>query len=262
MDSNKIELLDRVGGSAPTNSSPRLSFSSVSVESQPFETSKLEEEKAVGTPTSLYGNNAPPHYNELTDNKKEPVLTNVLFKSVQTTEVVTVGLFKKILAFLACSITVTIILIILMVVPICMIIVGIIYVKSCPMEKMVPIWLIVFGSLSIVKNVSTLIQRIKMIVSKNKEESFSKFVNFFDSFMALFMIIWFICGNVWIYRHGGVVQFKNPHEKSTYCHQGPYLFVYWFIMAIYIVMACACFLFCCTVCCSLFIPTKEKKEIK
>jgi hypothetical protein len=54
-----------------------------------------------------------------------------------------------------------VILSILMAIPVAMIVVGALNVKNCNIQTLIPIWLIVAGGLSIVKNLSTLIQRVK-----------------------------------------------------------------------------------------------------
>ena len=87
-----------------------------------------------------------------------------MFKSVayaRETTRGTVMLLKRLGAFFFCSITITVILLILMAIPVTMIVVGVINFKKCSMQKMIPIWLIVFGALSIIKNISTLFQRLK-----------------------------------------------------------------------------------------------------
>jgi hypothetical protein len=92
-----------------------------------------------------------------------PKITN-LFKSVEYAKSTTTGSyesFQKLLALFFCSVTITVILIVLMALPFAMVVIGGIYIKQCTFQIMIPIWLIVFGSLLAIKNLSTLIQRIK-----------------------------------------------------------------------------------------------------
>lgn len=87
-----------------------------------------------------------------------------MFKSVSSARERATGsylLLKKISEYFLCSITITVILLILMAIPVTMIVVGTINFKKCTMQKMIPIWLVVFGALSIIKNVSTLFQRLR-----------------------------------------------------------------------------------------------------
>ncbi len=87
-----------------------------------------------------------------------------IFRSIEYAKDASIGsyaLLKKMTALFFCSLTITIILLVLMAIPVTMIIIGSLYLKQCTFQIMIPIWLIVFGALSIVKNLSTLIQRIK-----------------------------------------------------------------------------------------------------
>merc|ERR1712127_216720 len=111
---------------------------------------------------------------------------------------------------------------------------------------MIPIWLIVFGALSIIKNLSTLIQRIKAL--NNGESNSSTVLNVFDSFMALFLIVWFLCGNYWVYHDRNLVQYSDPSNEETFCNSTTYLTAFWVITSIYIVIGAGILLFCCTVC--------------
>lgn len=109
-----------------------------------------------------FGPNAPPGYGKTKDSSAPK--TNQLFKSVEYAKDTTksgYASFRRILALFFCSVTITGILIILMALPITMVTIGGIYIKRCTFQIMIPIWLIVFGSLLIIKNLSTLIQRIR-----------------------------------------------------------------------------------------------------
>ena len=138
-----------------------------------------------------------------------------------------------------------------------MIIIGSVYISNCTIQKMIPIWMIVFGSLLIIKNISTLIQRVRALRFRNEEKHSSTFLTVFDSFIALFLIIWFICGNIWVYSNAKSVQYTDSTDSSTYCNQMAFQFAFWLITIIYIVIVFSCLLFCCTICFTIFIPTKK-----
>ena len=207
-----------------------------------------------------YGKNAPPNYNKATDTIIPPN-SSTLFRSIKYVKDTANGsmkLLKKFGTIFFCSATVTLILFILMAIPIIMISVGSIYIKECPIQKMIPIWLIVFGALSVIKNLSTLFQRLKYIRNNRSEESSSNtFLNVFDSFIALFLIIWFVCGNIWVYSNFLRVQHSNKDDTATYCSHLTYLLAFWIINSIYILIALACLIFCCTICFTIFLPTKK-----
>ena len=149
-----------------------------------------------------------------------------------------------------------------------MIAIGIVDMKNCSMQKMIPIWLILFGALAIIKNLSTLIQRVKSFrtrgnngpsvnTDQSHQTSSSTLLNVFDSFMALFLIIWFICGNIWVYTNASRVQHDDSTLVLTYCNALTFKFAFWIITSIYIVLSLACAFFCCTICFTIFLPTYE-----
>jgi hypothetical protein len=93
--------------------------------------------------------------------------SKTLFKSIKYVRDTSRGSYRNIKRFgtiFCCSITITVILTILMVIPLAMIALGSVYIRKCTIQKMIPVWLIVFGSLSIIKNLSTLFQRIKSYI--------------------------------------------------------------------------------------------------
>lgn len=203
-----------------------------------------------------FGKNAPPDY-EKTRTLKNASTSHSLFKSIEYAKDQSKGgyrLIKKLTTLFCCSFTITVILLILMAVPITMIVIGSLYVKDCSFQIMIPIWLIVSGALSIIKNLSTLIQRIKAL---NNVESTSTFINVFDSFMTLFLIVWFLCGNYWVYHDNSLIQYTNRELETTYCDKTTYLFSFWLITSIYMLIGAGILVFCFTVCCTIFIPTRN-----
>jgi len=237
-DSKKLQVVDR---SDLKNSS----MMSINLPANNFETFN-------------FGKNAPPGYDKIGKSQKNATASNSIFKSIEYAKDTSKGsyrLFKRITALFFCSLTITVILLILMAIPVTMIAVGSIYVKNCSFQIMIPIWLIVFGALSIIKNLSTLIQRIKAL--NNGESNSSTVLNVFDSFMALFLIVWFLCGNYWVYHDRNLVQYSDPSNEETFCNSTTYLTAFWVITSIYIVIGAGILLFCCTVCFTIFIPTKK-----
>ena len=94
-----------------------------------------------------------------------PPQSSTLFRSVKYVKETTKGSVKRLKKFgtiFFCSSTVFLILFILMAFPIITIAIGIIYIHQCPVQKMIPIWLIIFGAFLMIKNLSTLFQRIKL----------------------------------------------------------------------------------------------------
>jgi hypothetical protein len=120
-----------------------------------------------------------------------------------------------------------------------------------------------FGALSVIKNLSTLIQRIKSFRAKSSvntdqnQSSSNTILNVFDSFMALFLIIWFVCGNIWVYANFSKVQYIDNSLEQTYCDRLTYLFAFWIITSMYLLITLGCIFFCCTICFTIFVSTSE-----
>lgn len=204
-----------------------------------------------------YGNNAPPSYNE-TNNIFNPT-SNTFFKSLSYAQQPinrSYTILSNLAKLICCSVSTITILAVLMALPIIMVILGFYYLNKCTIQKMIPIWLIVFGVLMLVKNISTLVHRINAI-KKGDEKSSSTILSVLDSFMSIFVVVWFVCGNIWVYSIKSQVQHTDPSEFSTFCSKTTYLFSFWFITSIYIVAGFACLTFCFTICLTIFIPTKD-----
>lgn len=152
-----------------------------------------------------------------------------------------------------CSSSLLVILVLLIAIPITMIIIGAIHFNDCSLQRLIPIWLIVSGFLTITKNISTFVERIK---NRNENQTGNKILTIFDSFLSIAIIIWFICGNIWTYSNYSKVQTADP-LKDNYCHSVVYYFSFWIITSIYILLILACIIFCCTICITLFLPSKK-----
>ncbi|KAG8181406.1 hypothetical protein JTE90_023569 [Oedothorax gibbosus] len=94
----------------------------------------------------------------------------------------------------------------LSIVPIAMVVIGSLYLKECPVQPYIPIYLVVGGAFGIFYNFISVYRRNTKSVS----------YNVFDGIMNLFFVIWFIIGCVWVYsiKH---VEFYVTTD-SDYCH--------------------------------------------
>ena len=72
---------------------------------------------------------------------------------------------------------------------------------DCPKERMIPIYLIVFGVAGLLKNLISLVKKLKAhIVGDDDATRDSTKETSCDNIITLFIVAWFIAGNVWIYR--------------------------------------------------------------
>lgn len=131
-------------------------------------------------------------------------------------------------------------------IPISMIVIGAIYLHDCPAERFIPIYLIVAGCFGLLKNLSSLGQKVKNDKDKSGDDSAedkNTKTNPFDMILNCFLMAWFIAGNVWVYRtHGNWV--ADPITSSMYCHPTCYYFAFWMITSTYILLGAMCCCIC------------------
>lgn len=115
------------------------------------------------------------------------------------------------------------------------------YKNRCPVEDKIPIYLIVAGAVGVFRNLISLGRRAKQ--SDNQDEEEEKKKRPLESILDCFLFVWFICGNVWIYK------IYKPDlddvDSSDYCHKTLYLFAFWITTSTYILVG----VMCCCVCC-------------
>ena len=121
------------------------------------------------------------------------------------------------------------------------------YKNECPVEPFIPVYLIVGGTFGMLKTVMALCQRAISAAPSDDEldEEESMTAKFFDGVLNLFLFIWFIAGNIWVYSKYRP-NFQPPkHDPLNYCDPTLYLFAFWVITSSYILMSVICFCICC-----------------
>ncbi|XP_022786268.1 uncharacterized protein LOC111326524 [Stylophora pistillata] len=123
-----------------------------------------------------------------------------------------------------------------------MIIIGVKYKDECPVEIMIPIYLIVAGAAGILSSLYS----CGMLFRKESDEVSSLcLLKRLHTVMQLLLLAWFACGNVWIYN-SYQPNYTDP-TSPKYCHEKLYLFAFWATFSHYfisfIVMICGCCIF-------------------
>lgn len=128
---------------------------------------------------------------------------------------------------------------------------GAVYFNRCQGQRIIPIWLIVFGCVSLLQ---TFINIIKRIFRKNKqrEEEEGGQSNYADrtgscleTLISVFLFIWIILGSYWVFGYYDWWRLCNvTQDPSCYCHPVPYLFSYVTLVVIYVTSCIFCFVFC------------------
>jgi len=110
---------------------------------------------------------------------------------------------------------------------------GTIFKDECPVENMIPIYLIVTGSAGVVANCCS------CFIGRNRDPDSGEIKweavhpDPCKIFLQFFLFVWFICGNVWIYRNYQP-NYDDP-ESTDYCNKTLYLFAFWATNSYYII---------------------------
>lgn len=221
----------------PTNPVPQIVIQPSHLDAEP-----PVYDAAINSATA----DAPPSYESLD-------FVNKLKKAKEESAGNPVKLLTSICTIVCGSCIITVCLSFSIALPIAMIIIGSVYKDSCPIQKNIPIWLIVAGSFgclsTLLRTISSCINLYKKrdSAANNNENEFAK-KSCLSSLVELFLFIWFILGNVWVYSIQKSVQY-NPEITQTYCHETLYLFAFWVITISWIFTG----LFFCCCCCVILV---------
>ncbi|XP_067879633.1 transmembrane protein 272-like [Heterodontus francisci] len=124
--------------------------------------------------------------------------------------------------------------------------IGTVYLDSCTKQYLIPIYLIVSGSFTLFFVMVSLVS-----CTPNDESNilaFHKIGHIWQTLVSLFSLIWFITGNVWIYR----IYEPDYIDKTSpnYCDKTLYLFAFWTTTVTYILLGIALFLGLCGLFCA------------
>lgn len=113
---------------------------------------------------------------------------------------------------------------------------------------MIPVYLLVGGIVWVVVLPLTFVMKAwESCVKKDGPMVvlFKCYNGLFFNALAVFFLIWFICGNVWVYRTSDVVftipaVTGNINSTPLYCDELTYKFAYWVIIATYVCTILSC----------------------
>ncbi|CAL4127142.1 unnamed protein product [Meganyctiphanes norvegica] len=101
---------------------------------------------------------------------------------------------------------------------------GSIYTDCCPVEPMIPIWCIVYGSAMILACFLELSILLRDVLWKT--------AMIVRGVIYPFKVIWIIVGCVYTYRNNEPSY--NPEDAQKYCHKLLYQFAFWFLTSHFI----------------------------
>ncbi|GLV35534.1 hypothetical protein CBL_01317 [Carabus blaptoides fortunei] len=186
-----------------------------------------------GAPVDDLG--ALPTYEEISNPNAPPPSYDSLFgrvKEVQKSSSGVLDFLKNILILLLGTLGCTIILGVSFVIPICMIVIGSVYLHECPQNQYIPIYLLVGGIFGIMKQVLHLSVRVKKQGEERDEENLRQSPT--QTLLCCFMLGWFIIGSIWVYK-----EFEPNYDpaQGKYCNKTLYMFAFWLITSVYVTIA-------------------------
>ncbi|XP_014474680.1 PREDICTED: uncharacterized protein LOC106744429 isoform X2 [Dinoponera quadriceps] len=163
----------------------------------------------LGHPSTLTNERgAPPSYEEAIDPNAPPPSYDSLFGRMREARKVSKGIFdflKNIIFLLLGTIGCTIILGVTIVVPICMMVIGGLYLYDCPQA------------------------RVRQRQEERDEERIRQSPT--QTLINCFMLGWFIIGSMWVYK-----EYEPNYDPALgkHCNKTLYLFAFWLITSVYI----------------------------
>ncbi|XP_051780174.1 transmembrane protein 272-like [Erpetoichthys calabaricus] len=129
------------------------------------------------------------------------------------------------------------------------IVVGAVYLEDCPVQRYIPLYLIVMG-------VAVMITRL--FTSFKCCEQKSRLCQVWKGVLFSFLLMWFISGNVWIYKTKLQVLDK---EKPDYCNKSLYLFAFWMTTLLYTFLGLMLVTACCTLGCIYALYDEKSTQV-
>ncbi|XP_037832476.1 transmembrane protein 272-like [Kryptolebias marmoratus] len=143
--------------------------------------------------------------------------------------------------------------------PIAQIAIGAVYLKECPRQPYIPIYLIVVGVFGLALGILSCLPCAQK--SENSENNpLSCICTAWNSLSSLFLFCWFIAGNVWIYSIYQPNYTKNETDLETYCNKTLYLFAFWSTTLIYILLGLFLVIGCCVLCCMMMCGVADADD--
>ncbi|XP_015600520.1 uncharacterized protein LOC107270219 [Cephus cinctus] len=189
----------------------------------------------LGHPSVLASDRgAPPSYEEAIDPNAPPPSYDSLFGRMREAHKASKGVFnflKNIIVLLLGTIGCSIILGVSIVLPISMMIIGGLYLYDCPQGEYIPVYLLVGGGFSVLKQLLHLSARVRQRQEERDEERIRQSPT--QTLINCFMLGWFIIGSMWVYKE---YQPNYDPSQGKYCNKTLYLFAFWLITSAYILL--------------------------
>uniref|UniRef100_A0A2M4AT39 Uncharacterized protein n=1 Tax=Anopheles triannulatus TaxID=58253 RepID=A0A2M4AT39_9DIPT len=196
----------------------------------------------AGLPTLLApAANDLPSYEEAVNIEGPPPSYDSLYevaREVHKTSLGVLDFVKNIVILVLGTLGCTIILGITIVIPVCMLVFGTVYLYDCPQGEYIPVYLLVGGGFGVLKQLLHLSTRVR---SREEQELERLRQTPTQTLINCFMLGWFIIGSFWIYR---IYEPNYDPALGKYCNKSLYLFTFWLITSVYMMLGIVTVVLC------------------
>ena len=124
-------------------------------------------------------------------------------------------------------------------------IIGSRFAGQCPLDGLIPRYLIIAGILGIILGILGCVQNVLAAnffsnVTQPVPRMILLTLTFVIATLLLFLLAWFVAGCYWVFRSWNIVQYDDP-DQGDYCHPFLYRFAYWMLLLTLIIKLLACF---------------------
>ncbi|UJR28134.1 hypothetical protein I4U23_009391 [Adineta vaga] len=138
--------------------------------------------------------------------------------------------------------------------------IGVKYLNDCPVQPNLPVYLLVAGSMGLVRLLNLLwkqfrrrrLRKLEGVELDQEEETEDNGSGFTDAVLNLFLLAWFIVGQFWTWRSfmpNFEFGLENPEK---YCHKNVYIFALVHIALVYVMFLAVILFFIALTCCATF----------
>ncbi|XP_037116388.1 transmembrane protein 272-like [Syngnathus acus] len=125
--------------------------------------------------------------------------------------------------------------VLLCIIPIAMIAVGAEHLDDCPRQRYIPVYLIVMGFFFMLLVISVYLPCTRQPKDGPPNPLYRLSLGW-NVLLAVFLVAWFIAGNVWIYSIYKPNYHKNITMPEPYCDKRLYQFAFWTMTLFYILV--------------------------
>ncbi|XP_063981993.1 uncharacterized protein LOC135165018 [Diachasmimorpha longicaudata] len=198
-----------------------------------------------GHPANFVGadRGAPPSYEQVIDSTGPPPSYDSLFgrvREVPKASKAVLDFLLNIVVLLVGTIGCTFIIGVTILIPVCMMIMGGVYLYDCPQSEYIPVYLLVGGGFGVFKQLLHLSTLLRRRPEERDEERIR--LSPTQTLINCFMLGWLIIGSLWVYK-----EYEPNYDPANgkHCNKTLYLFAFWLITALYIYLGVITASLCC-----------------